>query len=251
MERFEIICAAILVVQFALTFKWAKHRGHTALTLFCVAAAAWITENSVIHLYEFYQYAPRWSLFVDQMPLMVVLIWPGVFGSSRDLAGPPKSMVSNALLVGAIVISDAALIEPISVTYGLWSWNEPGIFQVPIIGILGWGIFAAGAQAWLHFARRRWQDALWPVLAVLILAPLWTHAVLLILWWSSLRWLSAPLPSWSVVAAAWLIALPLAWYLSRKALAPSTLPNPPDPKHSPAPSSSLGCWWWSRPAKPC
>jgi hypothetical protein len=48
------------------------------------------------------------------------------------------------LLATLIVLTDAALIEPIAVRAGLWSWTLPGLFHVPLIGIFGWCCFAFG-----------------------------------------------------------------------------------------------------------
>jgi hypothetical protein len=82
----------------------------------------------------------------------------------------------------------------------LWSWNEPGLFAVPLIGMLGWGLFAAAAT---QFTR----SALMP-----LLAPLATHALLLASWWGGLRWLNGEIPAApalvGIVAAA-LVAIGL------------------------------------------
>lgn len=147
-----------------------------------IALGAWVAEVSCIRLYGFYQYDAPWLLFVDVMPALVALIWPFVILSARevvhalgwlDAAGRP-----HPLAVGLVVVYDASLVEPIAVRTGLWSWNEPGLWAVPIIGILGWGYYAAAASALLD--RRR---GLVPVLA-----PVITHALLLVSWWGALRW---------------------------------------------------------------
>ena len=78
-----------------------------------------------------------------------------------------------------LVVADASLIEPISVASGLWSWSEPGPFNVPIIGILGWGFFAFGAAYAIERGR--------PLLA-LVGGLFTTHALLLLAWWAFLRW---------------------------------------------------------------
>lgn len=149
-----------------------------------IAAGAWVAEVSCIRLYGFYQYDAPWLLFVDVMPALVALIWPFVILSARevvhalgwrDAAGRP-----HALAVGLLVVYDASLVEPIAVRTGLWSWNEPGLWAVPIIGILGWGYYAASASALLD--RRRWL--------VPLLAPLLTHGLLLGSWWGALRWVA-------------------------------------------------------------
>ena len=77
-----------------------------------VAAGAWIGEELCIRLYGAYQDVPGWTVFVDRVPLAIVLIWP------------------------AVVIATHA---------GLWSWNLPGAFGVPLIGPVGWACYAAAA----------------------------------------------------------------------------------------------------------
>ncbi len=158
--------------------------------LLMYAAAAWIAEDTVIHAYGFYAYSPDWSVMVDQVPLTVLLIWPIVIISAQDLAGRWAPLV---------VLSDAALIEPIAVLCGYWWWTEPGIFGVPPIGIAGWAIFAAWA---LSLERRIGHPA-----AVLIGAPLLTHASLLALWWGALRWVNVPIPPLVAFTVALLVCV--------------------------------------------
>jgi len=64
---------------------------------------------------------------------------------------------------------------------GLWSWNEPGVFGVPLVGILGWALFASAVAA---LPRR-----------AVVLAPLATHALLLAAWWGAFRWFAGEIPS--------------------------------------------------------
>src|SRR5439155_24844517 len=108
-----------------------------------LVVASWIGEDSVIRVYGFYHYARGWALFVDQVPLAIVVIWPVVidsaWGLARCLAAGARA---QALLAAAFVLADASLIEPIAVRAGLWRWTEPGLFAVPPVGILGWALFA-------------------------------------------------------------------------------------------------------------
>jgi hypothetical protein len=107
------------------------------------------------------------------------------------------------------VFADASLIEPISVQAGLWHWNEPGLFAVPPIGILGWA-FHAGWCITVFEANRRASRSPGANAAILVISPLGTHLLLLATWWIALRWVNVPIPPWPVVALAWVLAIVLA-----------------------------------------
>jgi hypothetical protein len=173
------------------------------LRLAILLVASWIGEDTCIRLYGFYHYNPGWSLFVDQVPLAIVIIWPIVIHSawelSRYLLGEGHRLVP--LAAGAIVLADASMIEPIAVHAGLWQWTEPGVFGVPPVGILGWSFHAASCL--LCFERK----ADWLSIAV---APLATHALLVGSWWILFRWVNVPLSPWPFVALAWALSLALA-----------------------------------------
>lgn len=178
----ELSCVAILAL-----YAW-LHREEPGWLreVAWLAVAALVGEDSCIRLYGFYQYAPGWHLRVDHVPVLIAVIWPAVVLSARTIArvllagrGGPAAL---ALLTGALVVFDASLIEPIAVAAGLWSWNEPGVFGVPVVGILGWGFFAAAATWLLERLPVRAQGA------VALIAPLATHAMLLVAWWGLFRW---------------------------------------------------------------
>ncbi|MEZ4406206.1 MAG: carotenoid biosynthesis protein [Polyangiales bacterium] len=154
----------------------------------------------MIRAYGFYAYAPGWHLRVDHVPLLIPAIWAPVVLSSRAVARAmlPRetSPWREALLVGALVTFDAALIEPIAVRAGLWRWFYPGVLSVPVIGIVGWGCFAFAAT-WLQRALPREREWL-----TVFLAPLASHAMVLALWWGALRWaLRDPVPFTSAAVA--------------------------------------------------
>lgn len=195
MRGLEPICLGIVALYVGLRLLSARDRREVAARMAALALAAWVAEDSVIRAYGFYQYDRGvWTLFVDRVPLLVALIWPVVIDSAYALAG------GRLRAVFVIVLADAALIEPIAVRSGLWSWNEPGLFGVPIIGMVGWALFAAAACA---LVRRRGMP---------LLAPLATHALLLASWWGLLRWLPAEVPAAGalvIVVAASLAAIGL------------------------------------------
>ncbi len=191
----ELACAAI-VAAYAL----ARRDAWPELVL--LAVAGFVGEDSVIRAYGFYFYSPRWHLFLDRVPLMIVVIWPIVIHSAWSLARRLTTRAAWQPLVGAaIVLADASMIEPIAVHARLWSWTEPGLFAVPPIGIVGWAYFAGAAMACL--ARER-------AAAAVVVAPLATHVMLVASWWTAFKWLSRPLPAWPFVACAWIVRGALA-----------------------------------------
>jgi len=189
MIALELACAAIVALYVAA-------RRDAMLALALLAVAGFLGEDSVIRAYGFYYYSPRWHLFLDRVPLMIVLIWPIVIHSAWSLARRLSPRAWAPLVGAGIVLADASLIEPIAVHAGLWTWTEPGLFAVPPIGILGWAYFAGAAMACLERARP---------LAAVVVAPLATHVMLVASWWLAFKWLSRPLPPWPFVVAAWVV----------------------------------------------
>ncbi|MFO0727440.1 MAG: hypothetical protein U1E65_26925 [Myxococcota bacterium] len=180
----------------------------TLLDIAAIALFSWVAEVLNIHLFGFYQYDAPWLLFADVMPVLVALIWPFVILSARELAwhlelrGPRGP---SAWAVFAIVTYDAALVEPIAVKAGLWSWNEPGIFGVPPIGILGWGLYALSIS-WIYDRAPRAMAA----------APILVQGMLVLAWWGLFRWtLRAPVPPAILPALAALVGIALAIALIR------------------------------------
>lgn len=216
MLALEAACALILAAYFL------AHRGDPSLRrdALLLAVAALVGEDSMIRAYGFYAYAPAWHLRVDHVPLLIPAIWAPVVLSARavarallrDGATPPR----EAALVGALVTFDASLIEPIAVRAGLWRWFEPGVFQVPPAGILGWGLFAFAAT-WLLGRLRGAARLLAVPLAVLA-----THALLLAVWWGALRWVLRTELPWGACMAA--LAAASAAYTAAVVRTGATLP---------------------------
>lgn len=199
----EGLCAAVVLVFVA---PWARRDPRPLAALgryLLLALVAWVGEATCIRAYGFYGYSSAWTLVVGPVPLLVPLIWPVVILSALDLARglvPGASATRVALVTSGIVLADAALIEPVAVRAGLWSWTTPGPFDVPPIGVLGWAFFTLAAAFALERAR-----------ALVVVAPLVTHALLLAAWWGALRWVSGPLPAWPAVVAVWAVSAVLTW----------------------------------------
>ena len=181
---FQTLCVVIVsltLVTMARSTPWKP----LLSDYFALSVAGYLGEESCITLYHFYQYSPAWNARLVDVPLLVPLIWPLVVLSARQVGQAlwpdAKSPLARAAITAALVTFDASLMEVVAVRAGLWSWAEPGHLQVPLIGILGWGYFALGAelvlgQPWR--ARRLW---------LLLLAPLVTHALIVGSWWICFR----------------------------------------------------------------
>jgi len=205
----ELAAYAIVLTFVAVRAGFGPGRGAFLRRLALLTVASFLVEDSVIRAYGFYHYAPGWSVFVDQVPLAVLLIWPVVIHSSWELARSLLSPGHRAvpLVGGALVWADASLIEPVCVRSGLWSWTEPGLFEVPPIGILGWAFYASLCMAVFQHAEAR-RSARWDALTWVV-APAGTHVLLLGAWWALFHWVNAPWPPWPIVAVAWCVSLGL------------------------------------------
>ncbi len=212
--------ALLIVVSFVILRARFGPRPRAFLRrLALLVVASWLAENSVIMAYGFYSYSPEWSVFIHHVPLAIVLIWPIVIHSAWELSsyllGDARRLTP---LVGALlVLADASMIEPIAVSAKLWRWHQPGLFEVPPIGILGWAFYAGLCM--LVFQRNdEAKRSARADLSCLLLAPLGSHVLLLAAWWLLFRWINQPVAPWPVVALAWLLALCLAlWSLKRQA----------------------------------
>jgi hypothetical protein len=211
---FESACVVVVVLTL-----WTMSRARDLRAILrdygVLAVAAWIGEDTSIALYRFYAYAPDWHLRVHHVPILVPLIWPLVILSAREVVSKlwpelGRSRPLRALAVGALVACDASLVEVVAVRANMWSWAEAGHLGVPLIGILGWGCFALGAD--LALSRKTHGR-----LATLIYGPLATHALILLLWWGLFRWtLRGALGSASVLGLAVLSALALVLVIRRR-----------------------------------
>ncbi|GMV41654.1 MAG: hypothetical protein AMXMBFR64_33700 [Myxococcales bacterium] len=202
----ELAALGIMLFYFGVRFRRGAAEGISFLRGFAlIAPAAWLAEDTAIHAYGFYAYDPRWHVMLDRMPLMVATIWPFVILSARELAARLWSR-RPAIVAGgaAIVVFDATLMECVATSSGLWTWTEPGLFGVPLMGIWGWGCFAAACIWLLETLPARLRPAL------VILAPALTHALLIASWWGFFKWITRPIPDWTTTGATIVACLALS-----------------------------------------
>ena len=133
-----------LGIYYLHAYAHSSDRRFFALRCLQVLMASWLCESISIDGFGFYQYSTNWRLMVGSVPFLVVFAWPAIVMSAGELARYlGASNRSAPWFVGVIVLLDAAFIEPICVRAQLWDWNLPGLLGVPLIGILGWAVFAA------------------------------------------------------------------------------------------------------------
>lgn len=217
MVLLQLACVAIVALYVGLRLRGEAKPWPVLRRLTLLAVAAWIGEDSCIRGYGFYQYSPSLWPRLDQVPLVIVLIWPAVVHSAWDLAaGLTRGRPSLRPLVGGLVVlADASLIEPVAVQAGLWSWNAPGLFAVPPIGVLGWAFFAALAMAGWQRGEASERPGLVEGAAV-VAAPLGSHLLLIGAWWGGCRWVSGPIPPWPAVGLLALVTVGAAGLLHRR-----------------------------------
>ena len=180
---FEPACIAIVALALVFMARTQPLR-QLALQYVALAIAGFIGEETCIRFYQFYHYSYAWHGRIDCVPIMVPLIWPLVILSARSVADSVAPTIGRArpLLVGGLVIFDASLVEVIAVRAHLGSWAEPGHLNVPILGILGWGFFAIGADVAL--SQRSVLSRMLGLIGALVL----THLLIVAAWWACFRW---------------------------------------------------------------
>ena len=204
----ELVALSIIAIYVVVHTLEQPEKGEFFIRLVLVSAASWIAEESCILSYQFYGYSPTWTLFLADVPLLVIVIWPIIVHSAWDLASqmlqPGHRFVP--LAAAAIVLTDALLIEPVGVQIGLWSWKEPGIFEVPPIGVLGWAFFAFLCM--LHFGKEKQRNGTWRINMLIAVIPvLGTHLLLLITWWVAFRWVKITFDPRLTVGVAWVVSI--------------------------------------------
>ncbi len=218
----EFSCLLIIVQYVTMRLRrdarGEERHGQVLARFALLALGGWIAEDAAMHLFNFYQYNPLFWPTLDRMPLLIALIWPVVIHSAWDLArallGEGHRLV--APLAATFVLADASLIEPVAVRAGLWSWNAPGLFAVPPIGVLGWAFFTLIAVATLAKTPPRGPRGV--LLLVPLIAPIAVQPGLVAAWWGLFRWINVTVPPWPLVAIAWVLSITSALFLFRRGL---------------------------------
>jgi hypothetical protein len=212
----ELVALSIIAIYIVVYTLGQPEKREFFIRLVLVSAASWIAEESCILCYRFYSYSPTWTLFLADVPLLVIVLWPVIVHSAWDLASqmlrPGHRFVP--LSAAAIVLTDALLLEPVGVHIGLWSWKEPGIFEVPPIGVLGWAYFAFLCM--LHFGKGRRRNGTRRIdLLIPVTSVLGTHLLLLITWWVAFRWVKITVDPRLAVGVAWMVSIFLVYTILR------------------------------------
>ena len=212
-EMIIISITAFYVVMFTVN---RPDGAHFLLWIVLVATSAWITEETCIRMYAFYSYSQSWHIFLSHLPLMVIVIWPAIIHCAWDLASQLLGYGHRfvPIAAGSIVLTDAAFIETVSVQSGLWVWQGPGVFNVPLIGIFGWACFAF-LCAFLYEEGMRRNYRLWFSFLVLVLPAVGTHLFLLVSWWGVFRWINIPIKAELAAATAWIMSICLVFVFIR------------------------------------
>lgn len=217
----EFIVFSIVIVYALHRMMAFPERKQTLIQYLLMAAAGWCAEESCIRLYGLYAYSSVWRLTLFDVPVLVMLVWPAVIRSAWDLATQlaAEKVKQVPLIAAGIVLTDACLIEPVAVNAGLWHWNRPGIFDVPLIGLFGWSCFAYLCIQALFFGERNKVSGPLRAAAAVALPVLGVHLALPGAWWGLFRWTAAPLDPMMVAASAWGISLCLSVVMFRSDLA--------------------------------
>ena len=217
----EFISFFIVIVYALHRIMGFPERKQTLIRYVLIASAGWCAEESCVRLYGLYSYSPVWRLTLFDVPMLVMLVWPAVIRSAWDLATQlaAEKVKRVPVIAAGIVWTDACLIEPVAVNAGLWHWNRPGIFDVPLIGLFGWACFAYLCIQTLLIVDRKQVSGSLLAAAAVVLPVLGVHLSLLGAWWGLFRWTATPLDPMMVAATAWGISLSLSVVMFRSDLA--------------------------------
>lgn len=144
---FQIACLVVLAFAYALLYRDTApaERRRLTTTILLIAVTSWAAEETSILRYSFYGYPDTWWLKLDEVPLIVVLIWPLVILTADQVIRalfPGLSRIGHAFAISLMVFIDASLVETVAVASDLWSWVEGGYLGAPLIGLIGWAAYA-------------------------------------------------------------------------------------------------------------
>ena len=189
LNLFQLLCIPVLIAAYRAMWKIDPRATAYAPV---IILSSWICEGTSIAWYHFYQYPGFWWLRIGNVPALVPFIWPMVILTGREVIRRlwPNLGRREALAVGALVFLDASLIEVTAVQCGLWSWNVPGYLGVPLMGIVGWSVFAVLISLPLTDPGEKRKSPGWKgqYFFGLIIVPIAVHVWLIALWWGFFRW---------------------------------------------------------------
>ncbi len=144
---FQTACLVVLAFAYALLYRDTapSERRRLTTTIVLIALTSWAAEETSILRYGFYGYPDTWWLKLDEVPLIVVLIWPLVVLTADQVIRalfPGLSRIGHAFAIGLMVFIDASLVETVAVASDLWFWVEGGYLGAPLIGLIGWAAYA-------------------------------------------------------------------------------------------------------------
>ena len=244
---FQLAIAAVLAVAYGLLFRQTPRteRGRLLTLILLIAVTSWLGEDTSIRRYAYYGYPDAWWLVLDQVPLLVVAIWPLVILTSDQVVRalfPDLSRLGHAAAVAVMVLIDASLIETVAVAANLWFWVEGGYLGVPLAGMVGWAAYAFSIALFLPgvrserpierrlavlsdraLGRTGWLEKM----TVLIVSLAVTHALIILTWWALLRHtLRYDLPEASIWVAVGLSIALTAWLWRRGRKIPLDVAGP-------------------------
>ena len=216
----EFVAFLIATVYSLFRILGYPERKRTLIRLALIAAAGWCVEETCILSYGFYSYSTDWRLSLFNVPILIMLVWPAVIQSAWDLASQlaARKVKLVPIIAAGIVWTDACLIEPVAVNAGLWHWNRPGIYHVPLIGLFGWACFAYLCVRVLSLKDRNVVSGA-VNRGLMVLPVLGVHLMLLCTWWAVFKWIDTPLDPIVVAATAWGISICLSGAIFRSDLA--------------------------------
>lgn len=215
----NVIEPACILTALIYLFRTARTKNRAGVfwgRIFGIMVASWIMEESGIQIFNFYRYHDQWCFRLGNVPLLVVVTWPILICSAHELVFQVSlsSKLSALLWSALIVLSDALFIEPIAVRAGLWSWNYPGIFGVPLVGFAGWFFFAFFCL--LFISNRDKSDFGVSDLLYMVLIVLATHILLILSWCFVFEHLVFPFNAFIIIIIAWSLSVTISFGLLRK-----------------------------------
>lgn len=253
---FQLACVAVLAVAYGLlTVQTPRgERARLWRLVLLIAVSAWLGEETSILRYRFYGYPDEWWLKLDEVPFLVVAIWPLVVLTADQVIRalwPGLSRVGHAAAIAAMVFVDASLVETVAVAADLWWWVEGGYLGAPLIGLVGWAAYAfsialflpAGPgskgsssrlERWLSETSARALGSggapvrkVSALIVTLVVSLAVTHALLVVCWWAFFRHaLRGALPEEAAYGVLALGALGAAWLWRRGRRMPLSVAGP-------------------------